>query len=106
MNMTFGIHIGHLGGPLEEMRRLWQFADTAGFDWFSVSDHFQETPRRDGTEPCYEGVTTLAAAALDTRHVRLGSAVFCVAYRNPGMLAKQLTTLDHLSNGRVECGLG
>ena len=45
MAMTFGIHIGHMGGPLDEMRKLWKFADTMGFDWFSVSDHFQESPQ-------------------------------------------------------------
>ena len=39
--MKFGIHIGHMGGPLAEMRKLWKFADTNGFDWFSVSYHFQ-----------------------------------------------------------------
>ena len=38
--------------------------------------------------------------------VRLGSGVYCVVYRNPGLLAKSLTTIDHLSNGRVDCGLG
>ena len=42
--MKFGIHIGHMGGPLGEMRKLWKFADAKGFDWFSVSDHFQESP--------------------------------------------------------------
>src|SRR5262249_6308798 len=78
----------------------------AGFDWFSVSDHFQETPVRDGTEPCFEAVTTLAAAALETARVRLGCAVFCPAFRHPGVLAKQLTVIDHLSKGRIECGLG
>src|SRR5256886_12113406 len=55
---------------------------------------------------CYEAITTLTAAAMDTRRVRLGSGVYCVAYRNPGLLAKSLTTIDHLSNGRVDCGLG
>ena len=43
---------------------------------------------------------------MDTTHIRLGSGVYCVAYRNPGLLAKSLTTIDHLSNGRVDCGLG
>ena len=47
--MKFGIHIGHMGGPLGEMRKLWQFADAKGFDWFSVSDHFQESPRAAAT---------------------------------------------------------
>src|SRR5215468_5937751 len=104
--MKFGIHIGHMGGPLDEMRKLWKFADTHGFDWFSVSDHFQESPPRGGDMDCYEAITTLTAAAMDTTQVRLGSGVYCVAYRNPGLLAKSLTTIDHLSSGRVDCGLG
>src|SRR5437870_608405 len=106
MAMTFGIHIGHMGGPLEEMRRLWRFADTMGFDWFSVSDHFQESPPRGGDLDCYEAIATLTAAAVDTKRVRLGALVYCVAYRNPGLHAKSLTTIDHLSGGRVDCGLG
>jgi alkanesulfonate monooxygenase SsuD/methylene tetrahydromethanopterin reductase-like flavin-dependent oxidoreductase (luciferase family) len=55
---------------------------------------------------CYEAIATLTAAAMDTKTVRLGSGVYCVAYRNPGLLAKSLTTIDHLSGGRVDCGLG
>ena len=104
--MKFGIHIGHMGGPLDEMRKLWKFADAQGFDWFSVSDHFQESPPRGGDMDCYEAIATLTAAAMDTQKIRLGSGVYCVAYRNPGLLAKSLTTIDHLSNGRVDCGLG
>src|SRR5262250_2184008 len=106
VNMKFSIHIGHMGGPLAEMRKLWKFADTRGFDWFSVSDHFQESPPRGGEMDCYEAIATLTAAAMDTTRIRLGSGVYCVAYRNPGLLAKSLTTIDHLSNGRVDCGLG
>src|SRR2546427_8055889 len=104
--MKFGIHIGAMGGPLAEMRKLWKFADAKGCDWFSVSDHCQESPPRGGDMDCYEAIATLTAAAMDTTHVRLGSGVYCVAYRNPGLLAKSLTTIDHLSNGRVDCGLG
>ena len=106
MAMTFGIHIGHMGGPLDEMRKLWVFADTAGFDWFSVSDHFQESPPRGGDLDCYEAIATLTAAAVETKRVRLGALVYCVVYRNPGLHAKSLTTIDHLSGGRVDCGLG
>jgi F420-dependent oxidoreductase-like protein len=106
MAMTFGIHIGHMGGPLGEMRKLWRFADEMGFDWFSVSDHFQESPPQGGELDCFEAISTLTAAALETTRVRLGSCVYCVVYRNPGLLAKSLTTIDHLSGGRVECGLG
>jgi len=106
MAMTFGIHIGHMGGPLAEMRKLWKFADEQGFDWFSVSDHFQESPPQGGDLDCYEAISTLTAAAMDTKRIRLGSLVYCVLYRNPGLLAKSLTTIDHLSGGRVDCGLG
>src|SRR2546427_11240305 len=55
--MKFGIHIGHMGGPLGEMRKLWKFADARGFDWFSVSDHFQESPPRGGGRGCYEAAS-------------------------------------------------
>jgi alkanesulfonate monooxygenase SsuD/methylene tetrahydromethanopterin reductase-like flavin-dependent oxidoreductase (luciferase family) len=106
MAMTFGIHIGHMGGPMEEMRRLWRFADSTGFDWFSLSDHFQESPPQGGDLDCFESVSTMAAAAVETRRVRLGSLVFCSNYRNPGLLAKAVCTLDHLSGGRMECGIG
>src|SRR2546428_13774361 len=106
MAMSFGIHIGHMAGPLEEMRRLWKFADTMGFDWFSVSDHFQESPPRGGDIDCFEAISTLTAAAVETRRVRLGAPAYCVAYRNPGLHAKSLTTFHHLSRGRADCGLG
>ena len=98
--------MGHLGGPFDELRRLWRFADERGFDAFSVSDHFQETPHHDGTGDCFESVATLTAAAADTTRVRVGSLVFSIAYRNPGLLAKSLTAIDHISNGRADCGIG
>lgn len=104
--MTFGVHIGHLGGPLAEMRKLWRFADARGFDWFSVADHFQESPPRGGDIDCFESISTLSALALDTRHVRVACLVFCISYRHPGVLAKAMTSIDHLSGGRVECAIG
>ena len=75
--MKFGIHIGHMGGPLDEMRKLWKFADAKGFDWFSVSDHFQESPPRGGGMDCYEAIATLTAAAMDTKPS--GWAAACTA---------------------------
>src|SRR5438105_4673014 len=96
----------HLGGPLAEMRKLWRFADERGFDWFSVSDHFQETPPQGGDRDCFESISTMAALAVETSRVRVACLVFCVGYRHPGVLAKALTTIDHLSGGRAECGIG
>ena len=106
MAMTFGMHLGHVGGPIAEMRKLWRFADANGFDWFSSADHFQESPYRDGNGDCFEAISTMTAIALDTKHVRVGSLVICVNYRNPGVLAKAICTIDHLSGGRCEIGIG
>jgi len=106
MTMTFGMHLGHVGGPMSEMRKLWRFADAEGFDWFSSADHFQESPYRDGNGDCFEAISTMTAIALDTKHVRVGSLVICVNYRNPGVLAKAVCTIDHLSNGRCNLGIG
>ncbi|HSE91856.1 MAG TPA: LLM class flavin-dependent oxidoreductase, partial [Methylomirabilota bacterium] len=106
MAMTFGIHIGHMGGPLAEMRRLWKFAEAQGFDWFSVSDHFQESPPRGGDLDCFEAISIMTAAAVETQRIRIGSLVYSVLYRNPGVLASALTSIDHLSGGRVDCGIG
>ena len=75
-------------------------------DWISVWDHFYEAPPAGGTVDHFEGVATLGALAADTRHARLGCLVFCVAYRNPALLAKAATTIDHISGGRFELGLG
>lgn len=104
--MKFGIQVGHLGGPLEELRRLWRFADERGFDWFSVSDHFQETPGRGGDGDCFDSIATLTTAAVETKRLRIGCLVFCISYRHPIVLAKAMTTIDLLSEGRVTCGLG
>ena len=88
------------------MRKLWRFADDRGFDWFSVSDHFQETPPQGGDGDCFEALSTMAAVAVETTRVRVGCLVFCVGYRHPGVLAKALSAIDHLSNGRADCGIG
>lgn len=104
--MTFGVHAGQQNVSLEELRRLWRFADSSGFDWVSGWDHFQESPPKDQNGTCFESVTTMALLAADSRHVRVGCLVFCISYRHPAVLANALVTIDHISNGRMECGLG
>lgn len=104
--MKFGLHIGQQDIALAEMRRTWQWADTAGFDWVDVWDHFYESPYRDGDGPCFEATTCMAAIACETRNVRVGVLVLGMNYRHPAVLANALVTIDHLSNGRLEIGLG
>ena len=106
MAHSFGVHTGQQDCSLEELRRLWRFIDQAGFDWLSVWDHFYEAPPIDGNSPCFETVSALTLLAADTTKVRVGCLVFCISYRHPAVLAKALATIDHVSNGRLEAGLG
>jgi F420-dependent oxidoreductase-like protein len=104
--IELGVHTGQQDISLDELRRLWRYCDENGFDWLSVWDHFYEAPNRDNAGPTYEAVALMAAMALETKNVRIGCLVFCMNYRNPALLAKSLTTIDHLSGGRVTVGLG
>ncbi len=88
------------------MRALWRWLDDNGFDWLSAWDHIYEAPPAGGTIPHFEAVATLGAMAVETTNARLGCLVFYVGYRNPGLLAKAAITLDHLSGGRFELGIG
>jgi alkanesulfonate monooxygenase SsuD/methylene tetrahydromethanopterin reductase-like flavin-dependent oxidoreductase (luciferase family) len=91
---------------MDEMRALWRWLDGNGFDWISAWDHLYEAPNEGGIHDHFEAVATLAGLACDTSNARLGCLVFYVGYRNPGLLAKAAITIDHLSGGRFELGLG
>ncbi len=102
----FGFHIGQQHMSMPEMRGLFRTLDEARVDWISLWDHMYETPPSGGTGDHFETVTSLATLAADTQHARIGCLVFYVGYRNPALIAKVACTLDHLSNGRFELGLG
>ena len=106
MSVSLGVHIGQQNLPIAELRKLWRRLDAAEVDWISVWDHFYEAPFQGGDQPHFEALATLGALAADTSHARIGCLVFCVGYRNPALLAKAAVTLDHLSSGRFELGLG
>src|SRR6266851_5816513 len=103
--VSLGVHLGQQNLAMDELRALWRRCD-ASMDWISAWDHFYEAPPQGGTVPHFEAVATLAALACETSRARIGCLVFYVGYRNPAQLAKVATTLDHLSNGRFELGLG
>jgi F420-dependent oxidoreductase-like protein len=114
MNVFFGFHMpnytfsgnakdGLFGRVVENARA----AEAAGFDLVTVMDHFYQI-RGVGpeTEPMLEAYTTLSALATQTSKVKLGTLVTGVTYRNPALLAKEVTTLDVISNGRAVLGIG
>ena len=104
--VSLGVHVGQQAMSMAELRGLWRRLDDAGVDWISVWDHLYEAPPAGGTIDHFEALSTLGALAADTSRARIGCLVFCVLYRNPGLLAKAATTLDHISGGRFELGLG
>jgi alkanesulfonate monooxygenase SsuD/methylene tetrahydromethanopterin reductase-like flavin-dependent oxidoreductase (luciferase family) len=106
VTVRFGVHIGPQKSSMADLRELWRWLDRSGTDWISVWDHLYEAPGEGGTQPHYEAIATLGAIAADTTRARLGCLVFCASYRNVGLLAKSAVTIDHLSNGRFELGLG
>jgi F420-dependent oxidoreductase-like protein len=84
-----------------------QAAEAAGFDVVTVMDHLYQIAVHGGEEePMLEAYTVLGALAALTERVRLATMVAGVTYRNPAMLAKQVTTLDVISKGRAVLGIG
>ncbi|MFP6836555.1 MAG: TIGR03560 family F420-dependent LLM class oxidoreductase [Pseudomonadales bacterium] len=106
MSISLGVHVGQQNMAMDTMRALWRKLDSNGVDWISAWDHFYEAPPKGGTEPHFEALATLGALAAETQNARIGCLVFYVGYRNPTLLAKAATTLDHITGGRFELGIG
>lgn len=83
---------------------LAQAAEAAGFDGFFIWDHLVMVPG--GRTPLVDATVMLGALAQATRHIRLGAMMTPLSRRRPWKFAKELATLDHLSNGRIVCGVG
>ncbi len=104
--VQFGVHIGPQNASVGELRELWKWLDATGIDWISLWDHLYEAPPAGGTQPHFEAFSMLGALAVDTSRARLGCLVFCSQYRNIGVLMKGAISVDHLSGGRFELGMG
>jgi F420-dependent oxidoreductase-like protein len=89
----------------QRTRSVARQAEELGFESIWAFDHFHTVPRPT-LEITFESFSTLAALIPDTRRVRLGHVVLCSAYRNPALTTKMISTLDVISGGRMELGLG
>jgi F420-dependent oxidoreductase-like protein len=102
---VFGVHAGLQNTSMEALRALWRRIEGLGFGWISIWDHFYSATLGDDPE-CLEAVATHAALACDTTRVRCGSLVYSVGYRHPAVLANAICTIDQLSGGRADFGIG
>ncbi|HLG62307.1 MAG TPA: LLM class F420-dependent oxidoreductase [Ktedonosporobacter sp.] len=89
----------------ETMTRVAQEAEAVGFDSIWLFDHFHTVPKPT-QELTFECWTSTAALARDTKRVRIGQMVSCNGYRNPALLAKMASTVDVMSHGRLDFGIG
>ena len=97
-----------IGDPVEKyeaMTRVAQTAERLGFDSVWLFDHFH-TYYKPVLETTFECWTSTAALARDTSRIRIGQMVTCNGYRNPALMAKMASTVDVLSHGRLDFGIG
>jgi F420-dependent oxidoreductase-like protein len=102
---VYGVHTGLQHTTTDELVDLWQRIERAGYGWISIWDHFYAADLT-GNPHCHEAVAAHTALACSTSRVRCGSLVYCVGYRHPAVLANALATIDNLSHGRADIGLG
>lgn len=112
--MNLGLHYWNYSTPTDPaqiaptLAQAARIADQAGIASFSVMDHYfqMQTRQSAADEPMLEAYTTLGYVAALTDRMTLGVLVTGVTYRHPGLLAKIVATLDVLSGGRAELGVG
>jgi F420-dependent oxidoreductase-like protein len=103
--IRFGIFPGAVGMTWRELREVWRFADEVGYSTAWIPDHFYAGyGPPDG--PCFEAWSVVAAMAGETKQIRIGPMVSGNTYRHPAVLANMAATVDVISGGRLELGIG
>jgi F420-dependent oxidoreductase-like protein len=103
--IRFGVHTGPQNATFDQLLEVWQRAEELDYDWMSLFDHFMPI-FGDPDGGCFEGVTMMAALAAHTSRIRVGMLVTGVTYRHPAVAANMAATIDHISGGRAEYGVG
>jgi len=103
--IRFSIQTPLEGASFGALARHWQTAERLGYDSVWLDDHFYGVfrPQSDDSLECW---TLMAALARETSTLRFGTLVACNGYRPPALVAKMAGSVDHISNGRLEFGLG
>ena len=104
-DIRVGVHAGPQNTSFDEYRDLWVRCEELGYDWISDFDHFLPIVG-DPTGRQFEGTTLLSAMAAHTNRVRCAMLVLGVTYRHPAVVANIAATIDHVSGGRLEMGMG
>jgi alkanesulfonate monooxygenase SsuD/methylene tetrahydromethanopterin reductase-like flavin-dependent oxidoreductase (luciferase family) len=107
----FGVHLGLQPTTMRTLRQAWEVLDGSGYGWLSVTDQVQVSApvdRKAGSFEVgpFEAVACQAALAVATLRARVGCLAYSAAYRHPAVLAMAGATIDHLSYGRLELGIG
>ena len=102
--LRFGLKLSQ-NATIDTLTTIWRIADDSGFDHCWNMDHFASLGG-DDTLDIFEAWTLLAGMAARTTHTRIGCSVTGNTYRHPAVLAKAAVTVDHLSGGRLEFGIG
>jgi F420-dependent oxidoreductase-like protein len=103
--LSFGVVIAQHQYTWPELVSQWKLAEEFGFDSIWLFDHFMAL-YADPDGPCLETSTLLAALAKETSRAKIGVLVYGNTHRHPSVLAKEIVTVDHVSNGRAILGIG